>query len=98
MGRRPGSSRVLVPSPAGRERGALPGTAARELRQRRADVERVIPRRRRSVVILLAAGIVVHAAGEAVGLLRGDGGATIRRADVELNRRAHLIAGERGRP
>jgi hypothetical protein len=72
----------------------FPRTALRELRMRLADVHRVIPRRGRSVAVLLAAGVLVHAAGEAMGVLFGDGGATIRRTDVELNRRAHLTAGD----
>jgi hypothetical protein len=67
-------------------------TAVRELRMRLADVQRVIPSRGPSVAVLLAAGIAVHAAGEAMGVLLGDGGAAIRRTDVELNRRAHLTA------
>jgi hypothetical protein len=67
-------------------------SAVGELRSRLGDVHRVVPRGRRSVGLLLGVGTLVHAAGEAVGVLFGDGGATLRRADLELNRRAHLIA------
>lgn len=70
----------------------FPRTALRELRARLADVERVIPRRARSVTALMATGILVHAMAEAIGAVWGEGEATMRRADVELNRRAHLTA------
>jgi hypothetical protein len=72
----------------------FPYTALRELRLRLADVHRVRPIRRRSVVFLLGLGIVIHAAGEATGVLFGSRRAAMRLTDIELNRRAHLIAGD----
>jgi len=71
-----------------------PWSALVEVRLRLADVQRVVPSRRRSVGAALAAGIVVHALGEATGVLVGSGRATMLRADFELNRRAHLVAGD----
>lgn len=69
-----------------------------EFRGRQADARRVMSRPSRPVVLLLAFGILVHAAAEAVGVLFGDSGASSKRADIELNRRAHLAPGDLTRP
>ncbi|MGI8558375.1 MAG: glycosyltransferase family 2 protein [Solirubrobacteraceae bacterium] len=71
-----------------------PWNALMALRLRMADVQRVMPSRRRSIAAAMAAGIAVHAVGEAIGVLLGHGGATILRTDLELNRRAHLADGD----
>lgn len=71
-----------------------PHTIRRELRSRRADLDRVILDRRRSIAPVLALAIVLHALGEATGVLLGDRGAATRLADIELNRRAHLISAD----
>jgi hypothetical protein len=72
-----------------------PHTIAREFRGRLADLRRVAPERRRSVVAPLVLSVTAHAAGEAAGVLIGAGRAEERRTDIELNRRAHLRPGER---
>jgi Glycosyl transferase family 2 len=74
----------------------FPRTALRELRARRRDAERVIPSRARSVSVLMAAAILVHAMAEAIGVMLGEGAATMRLTDLELNRRAHLAARDEG--
>ena len=71
-----------------------PHTIARQLRSRLADLRRVVPERRRSILPGLALSITVHAVGEAVGLLIGAGDAELRRTDIELNRRSHLRTSE----
>jgi hypothetical protein len=70
----------------------FPHTALRELRLRLADVERVIPSRRRTVVPLMALAIAVHSVGEAIGVLFGARQAVIKFTDIEFNRRAYLSA------
>ena len=72
----------------------VPHTIARELRSRLVDLERVCPERRRQVTPALAVATVIHALGEAAGVLFGVGTAGEILADVELNRHAHLRAGE----
>ena len=69
-------------------------TVARELRLRMADVQRVIPERRRRVAPVLSLAIAIHAAGEVAGVLLGPGTAAVPIAHIELNRRAHLRRGE----
>ena len=68
----------------------FPHTIQRELRRRLADVERIIPSRRRTVVPLMGLAIVVQSVGEAVGVLFGARQAVIKYTDLELNRRAYL--------
>lgn len=75
-----------------------PHTILRELRGRLLDLHRVVPERRLTVAPWLAAAIIVHAAGEAAGVLFGERSAAVRLADIELNRRAHLSAVERASP
>ncbi len=70
----------------------FPRTAIRELHARLADVQRVLPPHAWSVTALMATSILVHAIGEAIGVMLGEGDATMRRTDIELNRRAHLTA------
>ena len=77
-----------------RQCALVPHTIVRELRLRLADLERVRPERRRRVIPALAVATVIHALGEAAGVLFGVGAAGETLADVELNRYAHLRAGE----
>jgi hypothetical protein len=76
----------------------FPRNAMRATRSRLADVDRVVPARRHEVAVCLALGILVHAIGEAIGVLFGVGNALTERADLELNRRAHVTAAELRRP
>jgi hypothetical protein len=71
-----------------------PPWIVREFRLRLVDLKRVAPARRWRVFVPLAIAMLAHAMGEVAGVLWGVGTSDQRLADVELNRRAHLVPRE----
>jgi len=98
-GRTWGSGRARHGCWSGPQRAAnalqVPRIAVAEVRIRLADISRVVPSRRGRVAALTVAAMAIHAAGDVIGMLLGEGKALAALTDVELNRRVHLTGLDR---